>query len=250
MLSVSFQGRLGNQLFQVAKIVSDSAEYKIPYTAKGFKYLEYFPNLTNLEFPRLPFIVYHENGHSYNKFPTPDPSKNNFFVGYFQTEKYFIKHQKIIRKALSFKKEIQDEIDRLCDSFKDYTLISVHVRHGDYLNLQDYHPILSKEYYSEAISHINVPNPLYLVFSDDINWCKQNLNFGPVKYEDELVDSPIKVLCLMTKCKYHIIANSSFSWWGAWLSNSVKVIRPKIWFGPNLSHLQINDLCPNHWILV
>jgi hypothetical protein len=110
---------------------------------------------------------------------------------------------------------------------------SLHVRRGNYVERQQYHPLQTVEYYTKSIETIG-KDKHYLIFSDDIQWCKENLSFienktfveGNKDYED---------LYLMSFCKDNIIANSSFSWWGAWLNknNNKRVIYPSVWFGNN-----------------
>jgi hypothetical protein len=128
---------------------------------------------------------------------------------------------------------------------KEY--ISIHVRRGDYLHQQYHHPICSAEYYSQAIDLINENIPI-VIFSDDINWCKENIKAdfyieNNKNYED---------LYLMTKAKHNIIANSSFSWWGAWLNKNPDkiVVAPGIWFGEGYLHLDLSDLIPEEWKVI
>jgi hypothetical protein len=116
---------------------------------------------------------------------------------------------------------------------------SIHVRRGNYVERQDFHPLQSIDYYKQAISIIG-ENTLFLIFSDDIEWCESNLDFiknkifisGNLDYQD---------LYLMSMCNHNIIANSSFSWWGAWLNNhkDKKIIYPSLWFnnGPDSSEI-------------
>ena len=132
----------------------------------------------------------------------------------------------------------------------DSELISVHIRLGDYVQIQDCHPICSVEYYKEALDQLPKDCQVIL-FSDDYPQALQlfksfGINVMLTGGTDKFVD-----MCMMTKCNYHIIANSSFSWWGAWLSNSKKVIAPKKWFG-NAQHMPKNwsDIYCDDWILI
>ena len=140
---------------------------------------------------------------------------------YYQSEKYFADYRdKIIDMFTN-----EEIVYKLSSHYSFNDTVSVHVRRGDYLNLQHYHPCPSLEYYKNALSLINANN--ILIFSDDINWCKKNFNNcmfveGYKDYED---------MYLMSLCSSHIIANSSFSWWGAYLSKGKRVIAPKKWFG-------------------
>ena len=158
-------------------------------------------------------------------------------VGYFQTEKYFKHIEDEIRKDFTF----IDEVSEPCAE-----VLSLHVRRGDYVG-HTAHPVQSMEYYKKALSNFFPDQPV-LVCSDDPDWCR-----GEFKEDRFMIsdggDTRVD-LCLMTMCKYHIIANSSYSWWGAWLANSKKVIAPGKWFTGELSHKDTTDIyCPG-WILI
>jgi hypothetical protein len=125
---------------------------------------------------------------------------------------------------------------------------SIHVRRGDYIGLQNFHPVQPVSYYEEAVKIVG-DDKHFLIFSDDINWCKENFTFlknktfvlNNLDYED---------LYLMSMCKNNIISNSTFSWWGAWLNRNEnkQVIIPSKWFGISYSHLNTNDLYCEGWI--
>jgi hypothetical protein len=110
------------------------------------------------------------------------------------------------------------------------------------------HHNLDLNYYEEALKHFD--DRQVIVFSDDPEWCKEQSLFSDDRFlvsesEDNKID-----LCLMTFCTSHIIANSSFSWWGAWLANSQKVIAPSKWFGPNNADKETKDLIPETWTII
>ena len=113
------------------------------------------------------------------------------------------------------------------------------------MQLQSYHPTPPIEYYEEALKRF--PNVTVLVFSDDSDWCFNQELFDDDKFLVSQSSDPDFDMCLMSLCKYHIIANSSFSWWGAWLSKSDNVIAPKNWFGPSLSQHDTSDLYLDVW---
>ena len=126
--------------------------------------------------------------------------------------------------------------------------ISLHVRRTDYVTSNGFHPVQTVEYYNKAIETIGSYDQI-LVFSDDINWCKENLNYDNVLFvenQDNLED-----MWLMSLCDHNIIANSSFSWWGAWLNQNKDkiVIAPKNWFGSQ-SNLNDLDIIPNNWVKI
>jgi len=173
---------------------------------------------------------YNENSFSYSdSFCEIDPDGSVNIQGYFQSEKYFSHCRQLIKRQFTFKKNITDEVNEFIKNsdicMDDF--VSIHVRRGDYLNLFDYHTNLSDEYYLDAMK--NFPDKKFMVFSDDIEWCRNSKIFDSVDviYSDK---NQFEDLCLMSMCSGHIIANSSFSWWGSWLSGN-KTIAPAQWFG-------------------
>ena len=126
----------------------------------------------------------------------------------------------------------------------DEKTVSIHVRRGDYLELSDFHPTCEVSYYDDAMKNFEGYTPL--VFSDDVALCKENLSHHhPIFVEgnDLNVD-----MCLMSMCDGHIISNSSFSWWAAWLGNKKNVVAPKTWFGP-AGPQDWEDIYCEGWIL-
>ena len=127
--------------------------------------------------------------------------------------------------------------------------VSLHIRRGDYVNLSDHHLLLDISYYKNAVNMFKNIEKV-VVFSDDIEWCKENLDIKNTEFienETDIVD-----LYLMSQCTHNIIANSSFSWWGAWLNknDNKKVIAPKKWFGPKRNDLNDKDIIPETWIRI
>jgi len=118
-------------------------------------------------------------------------------------------------------------------------MISLHIRRGDYIHNPN-HPTQPMSYYEEALSKL--PEVPVVVFSDDSEWCNQQKLFESDRFMIAEGNTTDCDLCLMSLCKYHIIANSSFSWWGAWLAKSEKVIAPKNWFGADCSSKSIEDM--------
>lgn len=189
-----------------------------------------------------------------NMMKKPD---NIYLEGYWQSEKYFKEIEEIICKEFSIKNEPDELNNRLARMIESTEAVSVHVRRGDYVTnktTSDFHGICSWAYYMEAVEKIalQVPQPHFFIFSDDPEGVKENVKFNyPVTFIDS--NGPEKAyedLRLMTLCKYHIIANSSFSWWGAWLCRnpSKRVIAPKKWF--NREDVNTNDLIPDAWIRI
>ena len=182
---------------------------------------------------------------------TPD----SYLVGYWQSEKYFKTVEDILRQDFTFKIPLSDRNELvLCDMRKQPS-ISLHIRRGDYVqnaNTLATHGVCSLEYYRSAIGLIleKVNNPKFFIFSDDQNWVKENLKIDhPCSYVDHNKGGEsYNDMRLMSLCDHHIIANSSFSWWGAWLnpSRSKIVISPNKWFA-STRNLTV-DLCPSDWI--
>jgi hypothetical protein len=166
------------------------------------------------------------------------------YFGYFQSEKYFKHRRNDIIKLFSPPIEFNNKINQYSDLFGN---ISLHVRRGNYVKYySDIHPPQTMIYYNQAISLL--PTDLkILVFSDDMQWCRENFIGDRFVFIDEI---DYISLYLMSKMKHHIIANSSFSWWSAWLSqyDDRIVIAPQKWLGEGIE--DIKDLIPNNWIKI
>lgn len=171
--------------------------------------------------------------------------------GYFQSEKYFKHNRDLILKTFDLDKSTKDYVDRKYGSLFLGDTISLHVRRGDYVRLKHvYGDLFKRKYYKKAISIFPDKRYTVLVFSDDIAWCKKNLdnrdhNFIYIDGELDYVD-----MYMMSLCKNHIIANSSFSWWGAWLSKHKNTISPYLWFNPSSKDYDDRDLVPENWIKI
>ena len=178
-----------------------------------------------------------------------------YLSGYWQSENYFKDIEQIIRHDFVFRQQLNDQSAEIATQILSADSVSLHIRRGDYVtNAESVHSNCTTGYYSKAISYMNeqLANPSYFIFSDDIDWVKKNLkikaehcfvnhNSGLDSYND---------MHLMSLCKHNIIANSSFSWWGAWLnSNKDKiVVAPKKWF--NNDKLIANDIVPSLWVTI
>lgn len=239
-------GRLGNQMFQYALLlgIQDKLDRKIVLNE----------NIGNIQLLQC-FDI--KDCHFYNERDIYAPNKfeerqfhfdkkvfrtedHTDFKGYFQTEKYFEHCRDKVRRSFTFKSHIQEHAKNWIAPYKQHNLVSLHVRRTDYVNLPNHHPLCSLDYYKAAISKF--PDSHFIVFSDDIEWCKENLKLDNATFSD--TGSDFVDLCVMSMCDNHIIANSSFSWWGAWLNpnEDKQVIAPKIWFGPAYFHWKTDDL--------
>ena len=127
--------------------------------------------------------------------------------------------------------------------------VSIHIRRGDYENLSDYHVNLPESYYLDAMTCFST-DVRFIVFSDDIEWCKQKINLPNTDVQFIIGESDWMDLYLMSWCNHNIIANSTFSWWGAFLNTNKnkKVVIPDQWFGPSQpSNVNTKDLFPEEW---
>jgi hypothetical protein len=227
-------GRLGNQLFQIATTVAlalrNDDQYVFPIWSEenNFNLWDCYSN--KIESKNIHIEPYfHYSPIKYR------PDLN--LQGFYQSEKYFDDCKDIIHNLLT---------PRIGFAIK-YDTTAIHVRRGDYLNLKKEYAQLDLEYYAKAIKETKTSK--YLVFSDDISWCKEN--FKGEQYEFSEGKSPVEDLALMLACENQIIANSSFSWWGAYLNKNPSkiVVAPKNWFGPALNH-DTKDLIPESWLKI
>jgi hypothetical protein len=195
-------------------------------------------------------MIITEKSFEYDPMPVKS-TKNVYLKGYWQSEKYFCNIREILLEDFSLKLKLSKSIEEKLQEILTCNSISLHIRRGDYVNDEQVtrvHGTLSLSYYKKCLEYIfcYVNNPCVFVFSDDLEWVRQNLNLPcPVtlvngnKFED---------LMLMSKCKHNIIANSSFSWWGAWLNqnNNKIVCAPEKWF--QVSSRSVLYIVPSSWI--
>jgi hypothetical protein len=203
---------------------------------------------------RIPVPLYLREPH-FHFFPKALHAPSNTYLdGYWQSEKYFSGIKEILQKEFTPNKPLSAGSALLLERIKKEKLISIHVRRTDYVTIQhisQYHGACTAEYYQQAIEIISnkIDNPSFIVFSDEPEWFRRNMRITyPVIYADENTGKRnFEDLFLMSKCAHNIIANSSFSWWGAWLNNNpVKnVIAPKKWF--NNEFKDTGDLIPGTW---
>jgi hypothetical protein len=229
-------------LYIFLKIIRFIKKFKIP------NFLNLFKNFDIDLFEESPFIF---NKNLLEK----KINKNITLIGYFQSEKYFSNFRKDVLKLFRFPIIKNKSYINYLNMIKNSNSVAVHIRRGDYfynLNARLFHGILDQNYYKKAFLLIKkkISNPFFFIFSDDIELVKKNFNF--LKKEKHLIidtKSTIIDLNLMKNCKYFIIANSSYSWWGAWLSlyKEKIVYAPKKWIRVKLS---TEDILPNNWIKI
>jgi hypothetical protein len=178
---------------------------------------------------------------------------NQYYSGYWQNEEYFNHIADQIKHDFKFPEIAGIENQTVLQQIINTESIAIHVRRGDYLKDTLLGGICNLDYYEQAILSINskIKDPQFFVFSDDMAWCRQNLNMENATYIDWNKGSNSYIdMQLMSNCKHNIIANSSFSWWGAWLNNNSNkvVIAPKKWVN-NLT-TRDPDICPKSWIKI
>jgi len=232
-------GRMGNQMFQYATLYSIAKtrgyDFGVPYQRKSdnayqnFCLNECFSNLSAKDSSRVfPKYQAQERNFSYNAgiFGIQDGTD---IVGYFQSEKYFKDYREQILNEFKFNEDIHEKALDIRSVTRE-PVISMHLRLGDYKNLVGKHPICGLEYYRNALKEI--PEDLFIIaFSDEPNIAKEMFDLLGRKYYLPESNNQYVDMCAMSFCEYHVIANSSFSWWGAWLGNSKKVVAPATWFG-------------------
>jgi hypothetical protein len=173
-------------------------------------------------------------------------------VGYWQNEKYFADCADVIRSDFEFRDPLDASDSVIAAQIETSTAVAVHVRRGDNVSnpaSTRFHGVLPLEYYRSASERIrsSVSELHFFVFSDDPEWCHANLELGgPTTFVDHNQDNAADDLRLMTLCQHHIIANSTYSWWGAWLSRGEDkiVIAPKKFVAADVRH----DVVPEHWV--
>jgi hypothetical protein len=179
---------------------------------------------------------------------------NTYLIGYWQSEKYFLNIESDVRQAFSLREEATGLNAELKHKIQHSMSVSLHVRRTDMVNNPDViktHGACTLEYYHAAAEHIlpGLTDPEFFVFSDDPEWCKANLELPvPVTFISHNIGEKAHWdMFLMSCCRHHVIANSSFSWWGAWLnpSEDKRVIAPKQWFATN--ERDTKDIIPSSW---
>ncbi len=267
MIITKLQGGLANQIFQWAygKFLSDKYNtplyldvdsYKSQFgvTKRSFS-LNCFPNLKYNIMPDERNIslwstennktkIYQLNDDFNYKELLCDESSHYFLNGYWQCEKYFKQIESDIKKEL---RPSDEDLVKLSKIIPDNS-VSIHIRRTDYVTSNGYHPVQTIDYYKKALSLIGDCKNI-VVFSDDIPWCKENLTFDNIIFIEGNKD--YEDLWLMSLCEHNIIANSSFSWWGAWLNENKnkKVVAPLNWFGQQ-SNTNQSDIVPESWIKI
>jgi len=257
MITANIQGGLGNQLFIVSTCLAYAIDNNLKLILKKIKksnscfkarsvyWDTVFYNIKTVTKLTHKFTIYKELEFTYKKIKS---QKNIKLIGYFQSFKYFNHHFNYILNILEPKEEYILYIkNKYKDIYYHPQSVAIHVRRGDYLKLKHIYNMLDLNYYSKAITHFDNKKSLFIIFSDNIEWCKNNIKFKNIFFIENEKD--YIELYLMSICKHNIIANSTFSWWGAYLNKNEnkKVIAPKKYFVNNTNN---KDLYPPEWILI
>lgn len=252
--SLGNNGHLGNQMFQYAALRGIAHkrgfDWKIPpkslfgrtYSLRSSIYecFELSSTEDNHTGISLNSPTMTESNHGYDEWLVSHITDEDNIDGYFQSPKYFNDIEDLIREDFTFKRDIVYGASNPPTDF-----CAMHVRRTDYIGNSLHHTNLTSAYYEKAMEILDPKR--VIVFSDDQEWCRAHKFFGKfiVSSNNEYVD-----LYLMQNATQHIIANSSFSWWGAWLAKSKHVVAPSNWFGPALSHLNTDDYYLDGWNIV
>ncbi len=254
MISATLAGGLGNMLFQIAASSSlawDNKDTPV-YNIQDYVTLPHRPPTEYLTtiFKKLTLVQntkeypeYHYDDIPFKKIKYSNPLR---LYGYFQNEKYFKNNQEKIKLLFEPSSSMLNYINKYYQNILKGVTASIHVRRGDYLQLENEHPILKTEYYHRALKHLPKIDHI-LIFSNDNDWCSENLkfseNFTIIKEDD------VTSLYLMSMCNHNIIANSTFSWWAAWLNKNKNktIVGPEKWFGPGIQS-SCKEIMPLHWI--
>ena len=255
-------GQLGNQMFQYASLKGIAAnrgyEYMIPIHAETV--VDALGNHLRTELFN-PFSMKVNTGfmqsEKYVQEPHYEFSEELFnncpddvsLWGFFQTEKYFKHIEDDLREDFTFKREYIEPYEEVKDMFDNP--IALHVRRGDFIQNYKNHHNLTLDHYENALKEFDDDRQV-IIFSDDTNWCKEQEIFSSDRFLACEIGEPYSELYMMSQCTDFIIANSSFSWWGAWLSTNKdkKVIAPQKWFGVNNQDKNTKDLFPKEWLVL
>ena len=287
MVIVKIFGGLGNQMFQYAvarsisinfqaKLILDTSYYQSNFEQNyGLSVFNINTEVVN-EAPEnnnensINLSHYHHNDREKDYYLLKEKSfrfdsslfnisGNVYLDGYFQSEKYFITNRHNIYTDFSLREELDGTNRNIISDMESCNSVSIHVRRGDYLteSVKNILSICDVKYYKKAVDIIyrDIKNPVFYVFSDDMDWAKRNLSFIQNTYfiNINFKEESYKDMILMSKCKHNIISNSTFSWWAAWLNDNPNkmIISPIMWVNPKSRNSKNDqDIRPASWIQV
>ena len=283
MITCNLMGGLGNQIFQIFATISYAIKSRNKFTFLNLSVLgggsttvrytfweSFFSNMKPFLISELPqnIHVIRENGFPYKELSVGEMvNKNVMIYGYFQSYKYFQENYAIIYRMLNIEKMKNDLLNNLTLSYPEYldleNTISMHFRIGDYKKIQDFHPLATYDFYERSLLYMQISKPninftvLYFCEDSDIDDALSIINKLTTNYPMYNFKRGLNTLedwqqmLLMSCCHHNIIANSSFSWWAAYLNlNKDKIVcYPSVWFG-KVANNDTRDLCPPDWIRV
>lgn len=264
MVYIELNGRIGNNLFQIAAGASYAKKYNLDFCAvchDGYflpnpdncytkDYIKQFKSNILQDIPIKEGRPIEDCYYFYEKdgFYRPIPYHENILLyGVFHSYKYF--DENLVQQLFKIRDPEKEYIYNKYGHLLEAGITSIHVRRGDYYSQPHKYPIATMRYFKEAIKRVG-KDEKFLIISDDIDWCKKNFigdNFYFSDYEKPLID-----LYIQTLCTNNIISNSTFSWWGAYLNQNVgkKIICPTPWFGRYFKNVSTDDLIPQNWIKI
>jgi hypothetical protein len=268
MITCDLKGGLGNQLFQIFATISYAIKHKQSFCFIYKKELGNRPTYwNNFLWSLRSFMInitpelfkISEKGFHYEELQAPLHDKHVCLSGYFQSYKYFEQHRNTLFRLIRLDEQKSAIKNKYAHNYDN--LVSMHFRLGDYKNLQHCHPIMKYEYYRNSLQHISTSTNnqklkvLYFCEKDDASDVQIIIERLQEKFPDcrfVKIDHGIidwEQLLMMSVCRHNIIANSTFSWWGAYFnSHEDKIVcYPDIWFGPAMSDKNLNDLFPEMW---
>jgi hypothetical protein len=272
-------GGLGNQIFQIFATISYAIKSKSQFkfmnvdslgggstTVRNTYWNTFFSNMRPFLMLSMPAVtVIRESGFPYNELPVREMiNKDVLIYGYFQSYKYFQANYNVICRMIGINKMKETLLLKL-DLSNDYmeNTISMHFRIGDYKKIQEYHPLATYGYYERSLQYLQTQNPTkrfnVLFFCEDVDYDevavlinKLSAKFSSYNFRRAINTlSDWEQMLLMSCCHHNIIANSSFSWWGAYFNafTDKRVCYPSAWFGPAARN-DTRDLCPGDWIKI
>jgi len=261
MISAKLIGRLGNSMFQIAASIGYARKYGFEWAVQ--EQVHNNESSVHRVYPNLPKtgrtgMNYHEHPNAFcpihhvhldqchfDYHAIPNKGDNLYLVGFWQSYKYFENSAEEIKKVFALPH---------VEGYEDY--VSIHVRRGDYVQHAGSFPPITTQYLRKATDILGSKSSKAIVFSDDIQWCKENI----LPYGDQVIEfsegrNELQDLSLMASCGNHIIANSTFSWWAAYLGHNPDRIvispSPETWFGPTSGVKKpVVDLIPDSWIKI
>jgi len=241
-------------LLNISANIAHNYEVEKIKNNKSNNVIESIERKSGIKIPWITRSVFIEKNSGYFDKDLFSCPKNCYISGYWQCEKYFMHIKDVLQKEFSLIQDFSDKTRSISIQMQsDTNSVSVHVRRGDYVNEGVGHYVNTMDYYQRAINFLqdHSVKPKLYVSSDDLSWTRENLYFYPdVTFIDsDICRNDVEELLLMTYCHHHINANSSFSWWGAWLNEQPDsiVTVPNKWFTDRPFP---KDRIPSRWIRI